>query len=144
PLKRRAPGRVRRGSDATGDEAQYFWIFPNLMLNVYPDNFSTNVILPLGHDRTLTIFEWFFHDPETPEVREALRQTIELSDEIQREDIAICEAVQRGLRSKTYQSGRYFVLRESGVDHFHWLLIRALRGAGLLGDDRLMACMIER
>jgi choline monooxygenase len=130
PLKKSAPGRLRRGHGAAADEAQYFWIFPNLMLNVYPDNFSTNLILPLGHDRTLTIFEWFFPNPDRPEVREALRQTIELSDEIQREDIAICEAVHRGLRSQTYQSGRYSVSRESGLHHFHGLLIRALRRAG--------------
>src|SRR6266550_2497856 len=29
----------------TDGEASYFWIFPNLMLNVYPDNFSTNLIV---------------------------------------------------------------------------------------------------
>ena len=29
-------------------EALYFWIFPNLMLNIYPDNISTNLILPLS------------------------------------------------------------------------------------------------
>src|SRR5580698_6072458 len=43
-------------------EALYFWVFPNLMLNIYPDNVSTNLIVPLSHDKTLTIFEWFFHD----------------------------------------------------------------------------------
>ncbi|HKD18553.1 MAG TPA: SRPBCC family protein, partial [Thermoanaerobaculia bacterium] len=45
----------------------------------------------------------------------------------QQEDIAICEAVQKGLRSRTYDRGRYSVLRENGVHHFHELLTRALR-----------------
>jgi len=35
-------------------EALYFWIFPNLMVNMYPDNVSTNLIVPLSHDKTLT------------------------------------------------------------------------------------------
>src|SRR5277367_814336 len=47
-------------------EALYFWVFPNLMLNIYPDNVSTNLIVPLSHDKTLTIFEWFFHDVNSP------------------------------------------------------------------------------
>jgi len=126
PLKESPRGRLRREKGAA-DEAQYFWVFPNLMLNVYPDNFSTNLIVPISHDRTLTIFEWFFPDPDAPGVRETLRQTIEFSDEIQREDIAICEAVQRGLRSRTYQKGRYSVRRENGLHHFHGLLARSLR-----------------
>ncbi len=27
-------------------QAAYFWIFPNLMVNIYPDNVSTNLIVP--------------------------------------------------------------------------------------------------
>ena len=34
--------------------------------------------------------------------------------------------VQKGLRSRTYHSGRYSVLRENGVHHFHGLLARYL------------------
>ena len=100
PLRR--PERIR--TTGSGDDAKYFWVFPNLMLNVYPDNFSTNLIVPLGSHRTLTIFEWFFRDPARAE-RE-IADTIAFSDEIQIEDIAICEAVQRGLASSTYDRGR--------------------------------------
>ena len=126
PLRRDAPGQVPRGEGAAGDEALYFWIFPNLMVNVYADNFSTNLILPLGHDRTFTVFEWYFRDPEKPEVKEAVRKTLAFSDEIQLQDIAICEAVQKGLASRTYDRGRYSVRRESGVHHFHRLYTRAM------------------
>jgi choline monooxygenase len=102
-------------------EALYFWIFPNLMLNIYPDNLSTNLILPLGVDRTLTIFEWYFHEPEAAGMKERIEQTIALSDEVQQEDISVCEAVQRGLKSISYERGRYSVKRENGVHHFHAL-----------------------
>jgi choline monooxygenase len=111
---------VKRSERLRGDDdVQYYWIFPNLMLNVYADNFSTNLILPLGHGRTRTVFEWFFRDPE--QARREIDSTIAFSDEIQIEDIGICEAVQRGLASATYDSGRYSPQRENGVHHFHGL-----------------------
>jgi choline monooxygenase len=103
-------------------EALYFWIFPNLMLNIYPDNLSTNLIVPLSHDKTLTIFEWFFHDAGNKKVRERIQRAIAFSEEIQQEDIALCRQVQRGLKSSTYSRGRYSVKRENGVHHFHMLL----------------------
>ncbi len=103
-------------------QALYFWIFPNLMLNIYPDNISTNIIVPLSTEKTLTIFEWFFHDADQAKTRERIERAIAFSDEVQQEDIAPCENVQRGLRSSTYDRGRYFVKRENGVHHFHMLL----------------------
>jgi choline monooxygenase len=103
-------------------QAAYFWIFPNLMLNIYPDNVSTNLIVPLAHDKTLTIFEWFFHGVADSRVQERVRRAVAFSDEVQQEDIGLCENVQRGLRSATYDRGRYSVKRENGVHHFHMLL----------------------
>jgi choline monooxygenase len=114
--------RLRMSEDQAANQTQFFWLFPNLMLNVYPDNYSTNLIVPLGPERTLTIFEWFFQDPASEAVREKLRETVAFSDEIQIEDIRICEAVQRNLHSRTYSTGRYSVQRENGVHHFHSLL----------------------
>jgi len=114
-----------RPSDPAG-EIHYFWVFPNLMLNVYADNFSTNLIVPDGPGRTRTLFEWFFEAPESAVTSAAIEQTIAFSDEIQLEDIRICEAVQRGLASRTYDAGRYSVARENGVHHFHGLLAEYL------------------
>jgi choline monooxygenase len=84
--------------------------------------------VPLSPRRTLTVFEWFFREPRSKAVQETVRQTIDFSDEIQREDIGICEAVQKGLESRTYDVGRFSVRRESGVHHFHRLYASALDG----------------
>ncbi len=127
PIKKREGGKLRCDPRYDDGDALYYWVYPNLMLNVYPDNYSTNVIVPLSPDRTLTVFEWFLRDPERPENQDAIRQTIEFSDEIQREDIAICEAVQKGLQSRTYDAGRYSVRRESGVHHFHRLYEESMK-----------------
>jgi choline monooxygenase len=90
-------------------EALYFWIFPNLMLNI-------------SQEKTLTIFEWFFHDATSEKARGRIKKAVAFSDEVQQEDIGLCESVQRGLRSATYNRGRYSVRRENGVHHFHMLL----------------------
>ncbi|HEY6064760.1 MAG TPA: SRPBCC family protein [Thermoanaerobaculia bacterium] len=126
PIKVREDAKLRRDPSESENDALFYWVYPNLMLNVYPDNFSTNRIVPLAPRRTLTVFEWFFLDPQRKEVQDTVRQTIEFSDEIQREDVAICEAVQKGLESRTYDVGRFSVRRESGVHHFHRLYADAV------------------
>jgi choline monooxygenase len=109
------------------NEALYFWIFPNLMLNIYPDNVSVNLVVPLSPDRTLTIFEWYFHEKESAQIQDRIRKAVGFSDQVQQEDIGICESVQRGLHSALYDRGRYSVKRENGVHHFHMLLSEFLK-----------------
>ncbi|HKD63333.1 MAG TPA: SRPBCC family protein, partial [Candidatus Acidoferrales bacterium] len=125
PIRAMKPDDARERLYAPGtgfEQALYFWIFPNLMLNIYPDNISTNLIVPLSHEKTLTIFEWFFHDVASQKSRERIERAVSFSDEVQREDILLCANVQKGLGSSTYDRGRYSVKRENGVHHFHLLL----------------------
>src|SRR6266481_5481178 len=110
-----APRRYQQTGD--GLTADYFWVFPNWMLNCYPDNVSLNIILPLGPERTVAIFEWYL--PERDLGSEAARKALAFSDQIQAEDVSICEIVQRNLHSRSYHSGRYSVKQEKGVHAFH-------------------------
>ena len=104
-------------------EAVYVWLFPNVMLNVYLGQMQTNVVIPLGHDRTRVVFDWYAAEPPAnPEADAEWTKLMAFSDEIQDEDIEICEAVQRNLRSRVYDRGRYSAARENGVHHFHSLL----------------------
>jgi choline monooxygenase len=45
---------------------------------------------------------------------------------VEREDEVVVEAVQKGVKSRFYDRGRFSVKREQGVHHFHRLLARAL------------------
>ena len=111
---------ARRYSQAKGDDvAEYYWVFPNWMLNCYPDNVSVNIVLPISPERSIAIFEWYF--PEAVLKTDAPQQTVRFSDEIQVEDVRICEIVQKNLRSRSYSRGRYSVKQEKGVHHFHRL-----------------------
>src|SRR5258708_27492784 len=108
----------RRYSQASGDaEAEYFWIFPNWMLNCYPDNVSLNIVLPPSPERSLAVFEWYL--PEKEHGSAAAGASVEFSDQIQIEDVGICEIVQKNLRSRSYSRGRFSVTQERGVHAFH-------------------------
>jgi choline monooxygenase len=131
PVRRFAPGdpRAKDRRYATGTDEKrtlYYWIFPNWMVNIYPDNISINLVLPLGLDRTLTVFEWYFTDEKLALGEKWIAEEAAFSDGVQHEDIEICEAVQKGLRSSTYDTGRFSPKRENGVHHFHRLLHQSL------------------
>ena len=125
PLREQAHGETgRKYVPAEGEEAaEYYWLFPNVMLNLYMGQMQTNVVLPLGHDRTRVVFEWFAASPPAdPAADEKWASLLRFSDEIQEEDVEICEAVFRNLHSRVYDRGRYSAKRENGVHHFHSLL----------------------
>ena len=102
----------------------YFWIFPNWMLNCYPDNISLNIVLPIAADRSLAIFEWYL--PEMDWGSDTAWKSVEFSDQTQIEDVAICETVQKNLHSRSYQHGRYSITQEKGVHAFHRMYAEAM------------------
>jgi choline monooxygenase len=110
-------------ADRTGeDDYLYLWLFPNFMLNVNPDYVQTNLVVPTGPESCEVVFDYWFPRDATEGARARREQSIRWSDEIQREDIVLCEEVQRNLRSRTYRAGRYSARRENGVHHFHEML----------------------
>ena len=118
-----SPMRGAKAGDETarlysdGLTTDYFWIFPNWMLNCYPDNVQINMICPIAAERTLAVFEWYAL-PELLANPEAMR-SVEFSHQTQVEDIGICETVQKNLHSRSYQRGRYSIKQEAGVHAFH-------------------------
>lgn len=116
------------GGVRTGGMAEYWWVYPNLMLNLYEGLMDTNLVLPLGPDRCRVVFEFWFAD--TSEAAHGfLQESMEVAHQVQLEDAAICEQVQRGLESGAFDTGRFSVRREAGAYHFHQLLGRRLREA---------------
>jgi len=109
-----------------GDRASYYWVYPGFMLNVYGTAMDTNIVIPRDTDRTDVVFDFFFSDTSEPQ-QSGRAASITLSQQIQDEDVAICESVQRGLSSRAYASGRLSVRREAGEWLFHRLLSADLK-----------------
>ncbi len=114
----------------SGANAYYWWIFPNLMVNIYEGVMDTNLVLPLGPDRCKVLFDYYFADTAGAGAEQFIASSIAVAHQVQLEDMEVCAEVQRGLKSRTYDTGRFSVKRESGGYHFHQLLARRLQ-AGL-------------
>lgn len=111
-----------------GEGAVYAFVYPNFMLNRYGPILDTNWVLPLGPTRTLTVFDYYF-DAALADCDPAfVERSLAASDQVQQEDIAICESVQRGLGSSAYDTGLYAPSVEQAAYHFHRLLAADLRG----------------
>ena len=110
-----------------GDGALYAWIYPNFMLNRYGPCLDSNLVIPLGPDRCRVDYEFYFVEGDGDIDQDFIETSMAQSDVTQREDIEICESVQRGLRSRAYDRGRYAPRVETGEYHFHQLLAAALR-----------------
>ena len=123
---------VKDGADAQtgavrqGDKALYYWIYPNFMVNWYEGLMDTNLVLPLGADKTEVIFDFYFADVSEG-ARDRNRASIDVGQRIQDEDTAICHSVQKGLTSRAYKAGRLSVRREGGEHLFHRLLAADLK-----------------
>lgn len=97
--------------------AYYFWIFPNMMFNFYPWGLSINIVKPISVNQTKVSFISFVYDES--QMKGGAGSQL---DKVEKEDEEVVENVQRGLRSRFYQHGRYSVTREQGTHHFHRLI----------------------
>ncbi len=119
---------VATGATRRGDRAWYFWQYPNFMINCYAGYMDTNLVIPIDVDHTRVIFDFYFADVSSEAARKYNMESIAVGDRVQGEDLGICEAVQRGLKSRAYGAGRLSVRREAGEHLFHRLLAADLKG----------------
>lgn len=112
--------------ERVGSDAVYAFLFPNFMLNRYGPWLDTNLVIPLGVDRCLTVFDYYL-EPEKARDLQFIQESLKASDQVQQEDIGICESVQRGLQSRSYDKGRYAPQLEHADHQFHCLLARKLQ-----------------
>jgi len=97
--------------------AYYFWVFPNMMFNFYPWGLSVNVVEPVSVGECRVKFFSYVWDASKLDKGAGAGL-----DKVEQEDEEIVENVQRGVRSRFYQHGRYSVTREQGTHHFHRIL----------------------
>ena len=97
--------------------AYYFWVFPNMMFNFYPWGLSVNLVEPVSVSECRVKFYAYVWD--NTKLDKGAGAGL---DKVEAEDEEIVENVQRGVRSRFYNYGRYSVTREQGTHHFHRIL----------------------
>jgi phenylpropionate dioxygenase-like ring-hydroxylating dioxygenase large terminal subunit len=125
-------GPLRQNGDsflAHGEvgRSQFHFLWPNFGINVFPGqpNLSCGPILPIGPERTARFLDYFF----APGVDQAwIDELLAFDDQIGREDTALVEGVQRGVRSGVLPEGRLLTESEQLVAHFQRLCAAALAG----------------
>lgn len=119
-FRHRSP--ARRGLEGRERDGIYFvYMFPNLVLTLAPDHASASRTIAIGVDRTILVRDFFWEPTEGSDAELFNESNLAFRMQTIKEDIAICEAVQKGLRARHYVAGRYSP-KELGVYHFHTLL----------------------
>ncbi|MBK6998386.1 MAG: aromatic ring-hydroxylating dioxygenase subunit alpha [Lewinellaceae bacterium] len=101
--------------------AYYFWVFPNMMFNFYPWGLSLNIVEPQTVSTCKVRFKVYVFDES--KLNTGAGSGLE---QVEHEDEEVVENVQRGIRSRFYEHGRYSPNREQGTHHFHGLLAEFL------------------
>ena len=104
----------KKNQKSNNNAAFYFTIFPNILLNIAPGRLQTNIIKPDSPKNCTVHFDYYFGDISAKNIK----KDFDFSEEIQIEDIQICEEVQRGLGSRAYNTGRISKESEQGLHHF--------------------------
>ena len=107
--------------------SQFHFLWPNFGINVFPGqpNLSCGPMLPLGPERTTRFLDYFFA-PDTDQ--DWVDELLAFDEQIGREDTALVEGVQRGLRAGALADGRLLTESEQLVAHFQQLCAAALAG----------------
>ena len=104
----------KKSQKSNNNAAFYFTIFPNILLNIAPGRLQTNIIEPESPNSCIVHFDYYFGNITS----ENIKKDFDFSEEIQLEDIQICEEVQKGVRSRAYSAGRISKKSEQGLHHF--------------------------
>ncbi len=117
--------------------ANFWYVWPTTTINVLPGEagFSVLSMLPDGPEKTEFSGEVFVSKEKIASYRKndySEDRTTYLTDVLGPEDQALCESVQKGLRSRSYNQGRFMVdsersgVAEHAVHHFHKIYLDAM------------------
>lgn len=110
-----------------GEHAYYWWLYPNFMINVYDGVMDINIVQPIDERHCRVSFAFFFSKSGVTADPDYMTNSIAVSNQVQDEDIEICEEVQRNLATGSFSSGRFSVRREAGGYLFHQLVANAIQ-----------------
>jgi glycine betaine catabolism A len=91
-------------------------IYPNFMISLSADHVAAFTLWPHAADRTTIQCDFLFHPSEMAKPGFDPSDAVEFWDMVNRQDWAICEGVQRGMRSRMFESGYYAPMESFSLD----------------------------
>ncbi len=82
-----------------------FTAFPNLLANLLSDTVMTYLLLPSAPDRTRVVSEYLFRPEVASRADFDPSPVVSFLDLVSRQDWAVCERAQRGVRSRAFDRG---------------------------------------
>lgn len=109
---------------------RFVWVFPNVAVAVVPNHVFTIVVTPTGARSCTENVSVAVHPSSLDAVGAAstLDRMAAFWDEVNREDIAIVERVQRGLAARAYPGGRMCYRFEEPLHRFQNMVIDRMVG----------------
>jgi len=107
-----------------------FVLWPNVFVNLLPDHVILHVLTPVGPERSHVRCDWLFMPEEVARPGFDPRDTVDVFDITNRQDWAVCERTQLGMRSRAYAAGGLYVTNEQHIAAFRDLVLERL------GDSR--------
>ena len=124
----------------------FFGLFPNVIIFVMPSHAFVIDARPVSPMRTMET-AWLLAHPECTDGMSdaAIVEVMDFWNEVNLEDVGICERVQQGLTARPYQGGRMCYQFEEPVHRFQKMIIDAILGRRHIpaGDSRSRAAGIK-
>lgn len=115
----------------------FWWLFPNTLLGQFPGvpGFYASRLDPMGpHGTRRSTWSLTLAAPDAATVRRLQLRSDWSVNVVSREDRALCESVQRGLRQSAFRRGWYVLdaadhgISEHAMRHFHQTYLDTLEG----------------
>jgi len=91
-------------------------IYPNFMISLSADHVAAFTVWPRSAEHTTIDCDFLFHPSEIAKPGFDPSDAVDFWDLVNRQDWAICEGVQRGMRSRVFESGFYAPMESFSLD----------------------------
>jgi glycine betaine catabolism A len=95
-------------------------IYPNLMLSLSRDHVAAFILRAVAADRTTIECQLLFHPDEVAKEGFDTSDAVDFWHMVNLQDWAICERVQRGMASRTFDHGWYAPMEDPSLDIRRW------------------------
>ena len=108
--------------------AEYVALYPNVLFGVHKDHAYAVILEPRSYDRTLERTAIYYADEAMTGADWAplRRKNTELWTGVFAEDVGVCEGMQQGRMSESFDGGRFSPVMEGGVHLFQTWIARNL------------------